>query len=93
MEGKEAFGPQAFSTPEPPAGTKFHPDINVYIIEYNGVRMTIGYEIYNHDNTILHAKAESKHCFMKDNKIVSLKKALPEFHQRFEDMKCIDSNI
>ena len=68
-------------------------NINVYIIEYNGVRMTIGYEIYNHDNTILHAKAESKHCFMKDNKIVSLKKALPEFHQRFEDMKCIDSNI
>uniref|UniRef100_A0A4W2F498 Versican core protein n=1 Tax=Bos indicus x Bos taurus TaxID=30522 RepID=A0A4W2F498_BOBOX len=33
VEGKEAFGPQAFSTPEPPAGTKFHPDINVYIIE------------------------------------------------------------
>ena len=26
-------------------------NINVYIIEYNGVRMTIGYEIYNHDNT------------------------------------------
>uniref|UniRef100_A0A8D0ZYT4 Versican core protein n=1 Tax=Sus scrofa TaxID=9823 RepID=A0A8D0ZYT4_PIG len=33
VEGKEAFRPQAFSTPEPPAGTKFHPDINVYIIE------------------------------------------------------------
>ena len=68
-------------------------NINVHIIEYNGVRMTIGYEIYNSDNTILHASATSKHCFMKDNKIVSLKKALPEFHQRFEDMKCKDSNI
>ncbi|XP_060151958.1 versican core protein isoform X2 [Globicephala melas] len=33
VEGKEAFGPQALSTPEPSAGTKFHPDINVYIIE------------------------------------------------------------
>uniref|UniRef100_A0A8C9K5P8 Versican core protein n=1 Tax=Panthera tigris altaica TaxID=74533 RepID=A0A8C9K5P8_PANTA len=33
VEGKEAFRPQALSTPEPPAGTKFHPDINVYIIE------------------------------------------------------------
>ncbi|KAL2779495.1 versican core protein isoform 4 precursor [Daubentonia madagascariensis] len=33
VEGKEAVGPQALSTPQPPAGTKFHPDINVYIVE------------------------------------------------------------
>lgn len=33
VEGKEALRPQAISTPEPPAGTKFRPDINVYIIE------------------------------------------------------------
>ncbi|XP_032481313.1 versican core protein isoform X1 [Phocoena sinus] len=33
VEGKEAFRPQALSTPEPSAETKFHPDINVYIIE------------------------------------------------------------
>ncbi|KAI6055476.1 VCAN [Marmota monax] len=33
VEGKEAFRPQAFSTPQPPEGTKFHPDVNVYIIE------------------------------------------------------------
>ncbi|KAF6357717.1 versican [Rhinolophus ferrumequinum] len=31
--GKEAFRPQPLSTPEPPLGTKFHPDINVFIIE------------------------------------------------------------
>ncbi|XP_044122033.1 versican core protein isoform X2 [Neovison vison] len=33
VEGKEALRPQGISTPEPPAGTKFRPDINVYIIE------------------------------------------------------------
>ncbi|XP_023473807.2 versican core protein isoform X3 [Equus caballus] len=33
VEGQEAFRPQALSTPEPSAGTKFRPDINVYIIE------------------------------------------------------------
>uniref|UniRef100_A0A8D2B550 Versican core protein n=1 Tax=Sciurus vulgaris TaxID=55149 RepID=A0A8D2B550_SCIVU len=33
MEGKEAFRPHPFSTPQPPEGTKFHPDVNVYIIE------------------------------------------------------------
>nr|XP_017200057.2 versican core protein isoform X3 [Oryctolagus cuniculus] len=33
VEGKEASRPQALSTPQPPPGTKFHPDINVYIIE------------------------------------------------------------
>ncbi|XP_066129829.1 versican core protein isoform X4 [Saccopteryx bilineata] len=33
VEGKEAFGPQALSTPESPTGTKFQPDINIFIIE------------------------------------------------------------
>ncbi|XP_058131641.1 versican core protein [Dasypus novemcinctus] len=33
VESKEALGPQAVSTPEPPMGTKLHPDINVFIIE------------------------------------------------------------
>ncbi|KAM9253159.1 versican core protein isoform 3-T3 [Dugong dugon] len=33
VESKEPFRPQAVSTPEPPLGTKFHSDINVYIIE------------------------------------------------------------
>nr|KAF6491453.1 versican [Molossus molossus] len=33
VEGREAFSPQALSTPEPPTGTKFHPDVNIYIIE------------------------------------------------------------
>lgn len=33
VEGTEAFRPQAVSTPQPPEGTKFHHDINVYIIE------------------------------------------------------------
>uniref|UniRef100_F7ED35 Versican core protein n=1 Tax=Callithrix jacchus TaxID=9483 RepID=F7ED35_CALJA len=32
-EDKEAFGPQALSTLQPPAGTKLHSDVNVYIIE------------------------------------------------------------
>uniref|UniRef100_A0A8C0PXR0 Versican core protein n=1 Tax=Canis lupus familiaris TaxID=9615 RepID=A0A8C0PXR0_CANLF len=33
VEGQEALRPQALSTPEPPAGTKFRPDINVFVIE------------------------------------------------------------
>ncbi|XP_023556748.1 versican core protein [Octodon degus] len=33
VEGKEAFRPHAISTPQPPVGTKFRHDINVYIIE------------------------------------------------------------
>ncbi|KAM6224315.1 versican core protein [Rhynchocyon petersi] len=33
VEGKEAVRPQAVSTPESPVGTKFRPDINVYVIE------------------------------------------------------------
>ncbi len=59
--------------------------ISVKITEYSGVKMTLEYEIYNKETKEIYAKASSKHCFIKDKKIVSLKRALPEAHQRMVD--------
>lgn len=53
---------------------------NIKIKEYNGVKMTIEYEIRKKANDNLCVIATSKHCFLKDNKIISMKRELPDYH-------------
>ena len=56
--------------------------------EYNGVRMTIGYEIREKETGALVATAETKHCFTnRELKPINLKKVSPEFSANFEKMK------
>lgn len=59
--------------------------LELNITEYTGVKMTFEYKIYNKENNAIYATAASKHCFIKDGKIISLKKALPDIHQRMVD--------
>lgn len=67
-----------------------HFDDTVYFIiqveEYNGVKLTLKYEIYNKANDEICAIGKSKHCFIQNGRVVSLKKALPEFHTLFENL-------
>ena len=62
--------------------------IKVFVKEYNGVRMTIGYDVRDKKsgNTVI--IAETKHCFTDRNlKAVNLKKHLPEYDKKFRDIK------
>ena len=62
--------------------------VKLFIKEYNGVRMTIGYEVTNKENGNILLTGETKHCFTDNNlKPINLKKVNPEFSQKFEDMK------
>ena len=56
--------------------------IRVSVSTYNGVRMTIGYEFVDAEGEVCTA-ASSKHCFMKDGRLVSLKRACPELDAIF----------
>ena len=61
--------------------------IKVFVKEYNGVRMTIGYDVRDKKsgNTVI--IAETKHCFTDRNlKAVNLKKHLPEYDKKFRDL-------
>lgn len=69
--------------------TKFNDniEIEVKIKEYEGVRMTIEYEMKNKDTDQIVLIGESKHCFTnQEGKPVALKKQCPEFDQVFNNL-------
>lgn len=58
--------------------------VQTKIKEYNGIKLTVAYEIYNDTTGMLHCKGVTKHCFLtKMGRPISLKKDLIEFHDLF----------
>ena len=61
--------------------------IHAWIKEYNGIRMTIGYEMRDVSSGELRTQAESAHCFLTlDGRPVSLKRSYPEWDKLFRNM-------
>ena len=61
--------------------------IKVFVKEYNGVRLTMGYDVRNKENNEVVIIAETKHCFTNKNlKPINLKKVNPTFSQKFENL-------
>ena len=59
--------------------------IRPYISEYNGVRMTISYEVINTNTNNAVIKAITKHCFTnKELKPVNMKKSNSDIHSILE---------
>ena len=56
--------------------------VQLAIAKYTGVRLEVSYTFYNKTRNELCATAISAHCFMKDGRVVSLLRALPEAHER-----------
>lgn len=58
--------------------------IHVWIKEYNGIKLTLGYRMTNEATGQICTIAESSHCFLDQNgKLTSLKKSCPECHTAF----------
>lgn len=54
--------------------------VHLYPIEFNGIKMRIGYRITDPDGT-LHATGETSHCFVDRNmRLVRLKKDYPDIY-------------
>lgn len=61
--------------------------INVFAKEYNGVRMTMGYEITNKKDGKIVLTGETKHCFTnRELRPINLKKYKPDFNNKFESI-------
>lgn len=59
--------------------------ITCFIRQYNGIKLTIGYEIVSEKTEMVHCRGTTKHCFLdKKGKPVSLKRAAPDFHKMFQ---------
>lgn len=60
--------------------------IRVFVKEFSGVRMTIGYDVTEKETGKTVIIAETKHCFTnKDLKPINLKKHLPDISKKFEN--------
>ena len=57
--------------------------IKLHVEKYTGVKLEFSYEIRNKADDTLLVTGYSKHCFLKNNKVISLKNELPDFHNAF----------
>lgn len=61
--------------------------IRLFIKEYTGVRMTVGYDVTDKTTGKTVLLGETKHCFTDLNlKPINLKKVAPDFNKKFEDI-------
>ena len=59
-------------------------DIEVSVLDFNGVKLKIGYVMKLGEETV--CEGESMHCFLnKEGKPVKLSKVLPDFHDMFQN--------
>lgn len=56
--------------------------INVSVKAYTAVKLGLAYEFFNKTTQQLCATASSVHCFIKNGKIISLKKEMPVLHEK-----------
>ncbi|MBR4682688.1 MAG: acyl-CoA thioesterase [Elusimicrobiaceae bacterium] len=65
-----------------PVGFADEMKIKVSVKEYTSVKLELAYEFFNKTTNQLCATASSVHCFIKNGKIISLKKELPSLHEK-----------
>ncbi|BFL12897.1 acyl-CoA thioesterase [[Clostridium] hylemonae] len=67
--------------------------INAYIKEYNGIKMTIVYEVVDEKTEMVHCRGLTRHCFINESgRPVSLKQCCLEFHDMFAKGLCDHKN-
>ena len=65
-------------------GGVFYREFTPKIREYNGIKMTVEYEIVDDKTGMVHCRGLTKHCFLNSKgRPVSLKKDFPDFHEMF----------
>lgn len=58
--------------------------IKTKITSYNGIKLSVEYEVYNQETGLINCKGTTHHCFLnKLGRPISLKKDLIEFHNMF----------
>ncbi|MBO7191288.1 MAG: acyl-CoA thioesterase [Elusimicrobiaceae bacterium] len=57
-------------------------EINVSVKAYSAVKLELAYAFFNKTAKALCATASSVHCFIKNGKIISLKKDMPALHEK-----------
>lgn len=74
--------------------TAFGDEISVGVVlcKYSGVKLEISYTIKNTATGETAATALSKHCFLKNGSVISLKKEAPDMHCILTENLCFDND-
>ena len=59
--------------------------IRVSVKKYNGISLEFNYEFFNVTKDEICTVASSKHCFLRDGKLISLKKEIPDLNRAIAD--------
>lgn len=58
--------------------------VETFVKEYNGIKLTVGYEIVEEKTGMVHCRGITKHCFInQDGRPLSLRHSYKEFHELF----------
>ena len=57
--------------------------VNTQLEEFSGVKMLVSYTM-THENGEVCCVATSRHCFLRDGKVINLKKKEPDIYAKFE---------
>ena len=58
-------------------------EVRIEVKGYDGIRIELAYEFFDRTSDKVCATATSKHCFVKDGRVASLKRELPELDAKF----------
>lgn len=65
--------------------------IETWVKEYNGIKLTVGYEIVSDRTGKVHCRGVSRHCFLeRTGRPLALKQSYPEIHKLF--MKALEEH-
>ena len=57
--------------------------VNTQLEEFSGVKMLVSYTM-THENGEVCCEATSRHCFLRDGRVINLKKKEPDIYAKFE---------
>ena len=60
--------------------------VEVGIESYTGTRITFAYRVCDRESGALRCEGKTFHCFLKDGRPVSLKKAVPEYDEKVREL-------
>jgi acyl-CoA thioester hydrolase len=66
-------------------------EITTAITAFDGTRMTVSYRVTDEATGALRTLGESRHCFLRGGRPVSLKKVMPELYALF--LACVEASI
>lgn len=58
--------------------------VKTWVKEYNGIKLTMAYEVTDDKTQMIHCRGTTKHCFLNQKgRPISLKKEYPDIHELF----------